>query len=89
MIKMFFVFLLASSLTIGSMALAQNKLELDDLDIKGEIIGDQRIRFLSRERAILDDKVELRTSFDSRITEGLLKPKPRIIYGHSYKKSSR
>ncbi len=57
-------------------AFAQNKspgakVDLDDVQIKGELLSDDRINMLARKKNSLNDKIPLRTSFRQDILEEL------------------
>jgi hypothetical protein len=54
-----------------SPALAQQRLNLDDLAIKGELHDDNRIRLIAREHNDLRNFVKFRTHYRSEIIEGL------------------
>lgn len=57
-------------------ASAQTRMDLDDLEIKGEILGDNRLQMLNREKNKLKNFVEFRTSYRNEMVEGLEKPFP-------------
>jgi hypothetical protein len=61
-------------------ARAQNRLDLDDIDVKGELINDDRLVILSREKNELQNYVKFRTNFKSEIAEELPQPKPGVKY---------
>ena len=59
----------------GAVALAKgNKLDLEDVDIKGELHNDYRLVIIARERNELRNHVKLRTNFRKEITEALPLP---------------
>ncbi|MBX9766782.1 MAG: hypothetical protein K2X47_05875 [Bdellovibrionales bacterium] len=55
-------------------AAAGNKLDLEDVDIKGELHNDDRLVIIARERNELRNHVKLRTNFRREITEALPLP---------------
>ncbi len=61
-------------------ARAQNRLDLDDIDVKGELINDDRLVILSREKNELQNYVKFRTNFKSEIAEELPQPAPGVKY---------
>lgn len=61
-------------------ALAQNRLDLDDIDVKGELINDDRLVILSREKNELQNYVKFRTNFRSEVAEELPQPAPGVKY---------
>lgn len=67
-------------LVFANSSYAQNKLDLDDLDIKGELLGDDRIQLINRQQNILKNHVKFRTNFREEIMEELEKPMPKYIY---------
>ncbi|MDC0980490.1 hypothetical protein OAQ84_02005 [Bdellovibrionales bacterium] len=60
--------------------LGQSKMDLDDLQIKGELHNDDRLRMLAREKNKLKNFVKFRTDFRAEIVEGIRKPAPRFRY---------
>lgn len=68
--------LLMLMLLSNTRALAQSKspgakVDLDDVQIKGELLSDDRINMLARKKNSLNDKIPLRTSFRQDILEEL------------------
>lgn len=61
-------------------AKAQNKMDLDDLEIKGELHDDNRLKMLAREKNSLKNHVKFRTNYRKEILEGLMKPEPKYKY---------
>lgn len=59
-----------------SSARAQNRVDLDDLNIKGELLNDNRLRMSTRDPHKLADRVSYRTNFRKEITDGLEIPWP-------------
>lgn len=59
---------------------AQNRLDLDDIEVKGELINDDRLVILSREKNELRNYVKFRTNFRSEIIEELPQPAPGVKY---------
>lgn len=60
-------------LLLAPYALAQNRgrVDLEDIQIQGELLSDDRIRLLSREKNSLADEIKVRTDFRSEILESL------------------
>jgi hypothetical protein len=59
---------------------AQQRLDLDDLEVKGELQNDDRLNILARERNELRNYVKFRTNFRSEIIEELPQPAPGVKY---------
>ncbi len=59
---------------------AQQRLDLDDIDVKGELINDDRLVILSREKNELKNYVKFRANFRSEAAEELPQPAPGIKY---------
>lgn len=59
---------------------AQKRLDLDDLEVKGELLNDDRLNILARDRNELRNYVKFRTNFRSEIVEELPQPDPGIRY---------
>ena len=73
--------LLILSITLGpSLCQAQKKLDLGDIQIKGELHGDNRLKILARDKNKIKNYVKFRTNFRKEIIEGLPKPQPKQIY---------
>ena len=72
------VVVLLSLLTLTPLRLswAQQQMDLEDLEIKGELLGDNRIQMINRERNKLKNFVEFRTDYRQETTEGLIRPIP-------------
>ena len=58
----------------------EKKLDLEDLQIKGELHGDNRLRIISRDKNKIKNYVKFRTHFRKEIVEGLPKPLPQQVY---------
>ena len=65
--------------TLPAVAWSQTRMDLDDLEIKGELLGDNRLQMLNRDKNKLKNFVEFRTSYRKEMVEGLEKPFPRYI----------
>ena len=50
---------------------AQNRVDLDDLTIKGELLNDNRLRMSARESQKITDRVSYRENFRKEATDGL------------------
>ncbi len=48
-----------------------NKVDLGDVQIKGELLSDKRLGFSSREKNYLTDQIKLRTNFRDEMLEEL------------------
>lgn len=72
--------ILAIYFTQMSPARAQARLDLDDIDVKGELINDDRLVILSREKNELQNYVKFRTNFRSEVAEELPQPAPGVKY---------
>ena len=57
---------------------AQKKLDLDDLEIKGELLNDDRLVILARERNELKNYVKFRTNFRTEMIEVIPSPAPGV-----------
>ena len=59
------------SLILGIGLISQNalgkKLELEDIQIKGQLHNDNRLKFYQRNRAKLENRVRIRTSFRDKL----------------------
>lgn len=69
--------LILLALVVTFSAQAQKKMDLDDLEIKGELLGDNRLLMLNREKNKLRNFVEFRTNYRSEMVEGLVAPLPQ------------
>lgn len=67
-------------LLVSSAVYAQQKIDLDDIDIKGDLLGDDRIKMLNREKNELRNFVKFRKDYRKEIIEGLEKPHPKFNY---------
>ena len=65
-----------TSVLISATSSAQTRMDLDDLEIKGELLGDNRLQMLNREKNELKNFVEFRTNYRSEMIQGLEKPYP-------------
>ncbi len=59
---------------------AQQRMDLDDLEVKGELQNDDRLNILARERNELRNYVKFRTNFRSEMVEELPQPAPGVKY---------
>lgn len=60
--------------------LAQQKMDLDDISIKGELHNDDRLRMLAREQNRLKNYVKYRTNYRAEMIQGLQRPEPKMVY---------
>lgn len=56
---------------------SQQKLDLEDVNIKGELLGDNRIQMLNRQRSELKNFVEYRTNYRKEMIQELERPYPK------------
>ena len=78
--RYFVTFFLFTVFFISPSISAQQKMDLEDLSIKGEVHSDDRLRLLARENSKIKNFVKYRTDYRAEITEGLRVPKPRLKY---------
>jgi hypothetical protein len=64
-------FVIIMILAFSTFAFAQNRVDLDDLNIKGELLNDNRLRLSARDPHRITDRVSYRTNFRKEITDGL------------------
>lgn len=68
-----FAYRVAAAVLIGgfvtSAATAQNRVDLEDLSVKGELLNDNRMRMTSREATRMQDRVHYRKNFRPEIIE--------------------
>ncbi len=57
---------------------AENKINLEDIDIKGQLHNTERLHFLSREQNTLKNYIKFRTNYSKEITEELPEPAPGV-----------
>lgn len=65
------IFVIAALLVSSGSAFAQNRVDLDDLNIKGELINDNRLRMSNRDQHKISDRVTYRQNFRKEVTDGL------------------
>jgi len=63
-----------------SKAQVKNRVDLDDMMIKGELHNDDRLMILSRQKNELKNYVKFRTSFREEMLQELPVPKPKIKF---------
>lgn len=56
---------------------AQQKMDLNDISIKGEVHNDERLRLLAREKNRIKNYVKYRTHYRAEIIQGLIRPEPK------------
>ena len=71
--------LCALCLVFSAPCFAQNRVDLDDLNIKGDLKNDDRLRLTARERHKLVDRVTYRYGFRKEITDRLEVEWPEAI----------
>lgn len=54
-----------------STGLKSNRVNLDDVQIQGELLSDDRLRLLARSRNSIADEIKIRSSFREEILESL------------------
>jgi len=59
---------------------AANRLDLDDINVKGELINDDRLVILARDKNELRNYVKFRTNYRSEMIEELPQPAPGVKY---------
>jgi hypothetical protein len=59
---------------------AANRLNLDDINVKGELLNDDRLVILSRDKNELRNYVKFRTNYRSEMIEELPQPAPGVKY---------
>lgn len=57
--------------SVPSYSFSQNRMDLGDIDIKGELHNDDRLRMISREPNSLRNHVKFRTNFRKEIVQNL------------------
>jgi hypothetical protein len=62
---------LVSLLIFSSASFAQNRVDLDDLNIKGELLNDNRMRLSARDPHKMAERVTYRENFRPEIIDGL------------------
>ncbi len=65
---------------LGLPSFSQNKMDLEDLNIKGELHGDDRLKMIARDKNRLKNYVKYRTDFKAEMIEGMPKPEPQMKY---------
>lgn len=63
-------------LILFSFAQSRNRLNLEDLSIKGELLNDGRLNIIGRERLDLQNYVKFRTNYRSEMVKELPTPAP-------------
>jgi len=54
-----------------SQSASSSRVDLDDVNIQGELLSDDRIRLLSRAKNSIDDEIKVRSSFREEMLEHL------------------
>lgn len=62
---------IVSILIYSSASFAQNRVDLDDLNIKGELLNDNRLRLSARDPHKMAERVSYRENFRPEIIDGL------------------
>lgn len=65
-----FSFAVIGFILVGEYAFAQARVDLEDLDVKGELLKDNRMRMTSRESTRIQDRVRYRKNFRPEIIDG-------------------
>jgi len=81
--RVFFATVLFSNFAVFAQSSSQGsgRVDLDDVSIQGELLSDDRIRLLARQRNILSDELKVRTDFRAEIAESLppyFSPEPKM-----------
>lgn len=50
---------------------AQSRVDLEDLDVKGELLNDNRLRMTARDATNISDRIQYRKNFRPEIIDGL------------------
>jgi len=66
--------LVSGIFVVSAVSLAKNRLDLDDIGIKGELHNDDRLVIISRERNEMKNFVHYRSEFRQEMTEVLPTP---------------
>ncbi len=67
-----FILILVSTIFIFSQnAFSQARVDLEDLNVKGELLNDNRMRMSSRESTRVQDRVKYRKNFRPEIIDGI------------------
>ncbi len=74
--------LIVFSVFLPTFAEAKNKVDLEDVAIKGELQNDNRLRILSRERNQLKNYVKYRTNYRPEVLED--QPRPASAARYSF-----
>ena len=67
---------LAGGLLISTASQAQNKVDLEDLNIKGDLVSDNRLNLSNRDPAQQAERVKYRDNFRPEVIDGLETPWP-------------
>jgi hypothetical protein len=85
-LKIFFtsVFVLlvlyAAGAGVTAEAQTKNRVDLDDMMIKGELHNDDRLMIISRQKNELKNYVKFRTTFREEMLQELPVPKPKLKF---------
>lgn len=74
------ILVLIAFLAGSGSAVAQQKMDLEDINIKGELHNDDRLRMLAREKNKIKNYVKFRTSYRAEMIQGLMRPEPVVKY---------
>ncbi len=77
MFRYFIVSLIVFFVDVGW---STQKMDLDDVKIKGELHGDGRLKVIGRQETQIKDYVKFRRHYRSEIVEALPRPQPQIKY---------
>ena len=80
-VSIMLIILLSATASLG-----QKKIDLEDLQIKGELHSDNRMRILARDKNKIKNYVKFRTHFRKEIAEGLPRPQPKQLYYSKFRK---
>ena len=64
--------------TLAAFGQTKNRVDLDDMMIKGELHNDDRLMILSRQKNELKNYVKFRTNFRDEMLQELPLPKPKL-----------
>lgn len=72
-----FAFLCLLSLASGDFAWAQNRVDLEDMDVKGELLNENRLNLYARDPYQQADRATYRENFRPEVIDGLEKAWPQ------------
>jgi hypothetical protein len=64
-------FMIGSAFLFPESSLSQTRVDLEDLNVKGELLKDNRMRMSARESTRIQDRVKYRKNFRPEIIDGI------------------